>query len=319
MFQGPEHSALHRLFGPATARVLAAWGHGAVPFRVADEWRELITPADVERWVNAGTLRPPYLKLMRDGDDVPVAAYTGPRTVARTVQHGYVRPDAVAEHLATGASMVLYSIDDWYVPARMLCDGLRVATRCCAQLVGFVTPPGCRAAVRHADDADVVALQLDGEKTWELWEVGADDGSGPGDPDRAEVVTLRPGDGLYVPMRMPHRCVAGGSGSLHLTVTLRPPRLHTALLLALGRAQAATGVQGFLPADPARRADELAGVLDRLGATIRSLDVDALLRDLERESGCVPVPWLAVEVGPPAGVGVPAEVGAPAEAGRAGS
>jgi ribosomal protein L16 Arg81 hydroxylase len=74
----------------------------------------------------------------------------------------------------------------------------------------------------HVDAAHVLAVQLKGTKTWEVYrELGDADTVPP-----AQTVTLSPGDLYYLPPGTPHRAFAGDSGSLHVTFAISEPTLR---------------------------------------------------------------------------------------------
>jgi ribosomal protein L16 Arg81 hydroxylase len=161
---------------------------------------------------------------------------------------------------------------------------LRAATRCQVELIVFVTPPHSYGAARHADDAEVFAIQLHGAKTWQLWRKSDDD-------EQPLVEVLTAGRGLYVPMHMDHRAASRGETSVHLTVTLRPPTMQQALLAAFAKASAELPRVRFMPADPSERVAELTERLARLRDELAEIDVTGLLAEVERDAGCRPVSW----------------------------
>jgi hypothetical protein len=99
----------------------------------------------------------------------------------------------------------------------------------------YLTPPNSQAVPPHADDRDVLVLQLVGSKDWQVYEnvpvpypypheqVGKD-----GLPVPLEVLegptsistTLRPGDVLYMPRGFVHQAKCTQSLSFHVTIAL---------------------------------------------------------------------------------------------------
>ncbi|WP_176740424.1 JmjC domain-containing protein [Streptomyces sp. Ncost-T10-10d] len=107
------------------------------------------------------------------------------------------------------------------------------------------TPAGTRGRPLHRDDADVLAIQISGEKRWRVhagpadgnWEPAREDG----DPGEVLLETvLRPGEVLYVPRGFAHHADAvGDAPSVHLSLTVR--EAGTANLYALLQALLADG------------------------------------------------------------------------------
>lgn len=165
----------------------------------------------------------------RDGifDIAPLEQYT------RTVRRGdrlilLPDPTAVRELYAHGYSLAAQLIDRSHADYRQLCDALSAFTGYPTQLSAYLSPPGVGALQVHHDTHDVVIVQCEGEKTYELYtpvidrpistvylDPAALDGRVPD-----ATVTLQPGDVLYLPRGYPHRAVAGATGSLHLTLGL---------------------------------------------------------------------------------------------------
>ena len=81
---------------------------------------------------------------------------------------------------------------------------------------------------------DVLVFQLEGRKTWQLYEpqqrryLGVSDQSDEQLGPVKEEITMRPGDALYVRAGTPHRCLTPGDYSLHLSFDLgdRTPNIE---------------------------------------------------------------------------------------------
>jgi lysine-specific demethylase/histidyl-hydroxylase NO66 len=93
---------------------------------------------------------------------------------------------------------------------------------------------GIRAFASHCDLHEVFAVQIEGEKVWQIYENRADAPvetiQGPdaqGTIDRAKgrvmmTVTMQPGDLLYIPRGFFHDALASSDASLHLTFGVEP-------------------------------------------------------------------------------------------------
>jgi hypothetical protein len=166
-----------------------------------------------------------------------------------------------------------------YVRAlRTLAHSIEVELNFATQVNTYVTPPGQTGLVPHYDDHDVLVLQIEGSKTWQLY-VGADMPPREIQRDKDKAVALESlpaptelrlnaGDVLYVPRGRVHAARTHSEPSVHLTVGIHAP---TVLMLAIG----ALYSQSFRD--------------DRLNARLpaRHLDdasLDATLRDLVREA-----------------------------------
>lgn len=99
----------------------------------------------------------------------------------------------------------------------------------------YLTPPNSQAVKAHADDRDVLVIQLIGSKNWQVYEkvpvpypypheqVGKEGIPVPQqvlDGPVAVSTTLQPGDVLYMPRGFVHQARCSTSLSFHLTVAL---------------------------------------------------------------------------------------------------
>ena len=277
------------LFGKAAGELSTSEGRRALRFEPGSRFGQAVRCSAVARWLRTNALRPPYLELTRDGRSLPFSQYTASRTVARVSYPGYVAADGLFAGIAQGASVVLNAVEEWHAPLREACDDLADATRCRVQAVVFVTPPGARCLPPHRDDADVVVLQVHGSKHWQLWQwMPWRERPAPECAELPPVLehTLHAGDALYVPMGTPHSAVASAAGSIHLTLTLRPPRVRDALELALAQALAPVSPYAFLVGDGQARSAGLERALRALLDRIRETDAAELLERAENAARC---------------------------------
>lgn len=171
---------------------------------------------------------------------------------------------------------------------------------------------GVQAFQTHFDLHDVFAVQVEGEKTWRVYESRADTPVNPLPPgDEIEQwltasrgrllfeAQMRPGDILYLPRGQYHDALTGAQASLHVTFGVAPatglalvPLLEKVLLRE-------SAFREYLPDARAGGAlrDRLAKLAERVRAIMTSpafaVDVLNLQRDLAR---------------PPADYGLPAQL-----------
>ena len=134
-----------------------------------------------------------------------------------------------------GCSVVLNHADQLCPELAALCEDLQISFPHC-YCNGYLTPPGAQAVPPHADDRDVLVVQLLGEKVWKVYkEVPipypyAQEQVGKGGLDvPAEVLegataietTLRQGDILYMPRGWVHEArTESNHPSFHATVAI---------------------------------------------------------------------------------------------------
>lgn len=143
------------------------------------------------------------------------------------------RPDIYALYRAhrDGYTLIVNRIDSRWRPVAALCRALEYELHHKASANLYFTPGGTQGFTPHFDTHDVFILQLEGSKTWRLYDTVelplADDDrpvakTGLGRP-RSEL-TLKAGDVLYIPRGVVHEAVSLESSSLHLTVGLHVTR-----------------------------------------------------------------------------------------------
>ena len=160
---------------------------------------------------------------------------------------------------------------------------------------------GVQAFQTHFDLHDVFAVQVEGEKTWRVYESRADNPTQslpPGDEiekwlveSRGKLlfeVTMKPGDVMYLPRGQYHDALTGGQASLHVTFGVSPAT-GLALFKLLETAVTQESVfRAYLPdaRDEAALRERLAALAERLKAVMTSpafaIDVLNHQRDLGR-------------------------------------
>ncbi|MCH9688269.1 MAG: cupin domain-containing protein [Deltaproteobacteria bacterium] len=153
-------------------------------------------------------------------------------------QHEAVIASWVRERHLAGDTVVAYAIDGQFPTLRRLARAVGQALRARVDIGLYLTPNCTRGLAAHWDYMDVMVLQLEGTKRWQLHGTGQ---RLPVKPrtrrfsqsvDTAETtadVVLSPGDLLYLPRGTTHQVTAEDRQSLHLTVGIHRPQWHELL------------------------------------------------------------------------------------------
>ncbi|MFJ4755551.1 cupin domain-containing protein [Streptomyces sp. NPDC088763] len=175
------------------------------------------------------TVPPSYLRVTKGGKGVPSGAYT--RTVARGAALAEaLNPEKVYELFRSGGTVTWNSLNHVLPSARRLTEPFTDAFASPAEVVVFVTPARTDGFSPHHDSIDVFVVQMDGTKTWRVWDTPDERPGDEGSYTPEELgepvieVTLEPGDVLYVPHGTPHAASARSELSLHLSVGVEPRR-----------------------------------------------------------------------------------------------
>ncbi|MFJ5120395.1 JmjC domain-containing protein [Kitasatospora sp. NPDC088548] len=274
-------------------------------FRTAEWPPGLPRPSELDAVLWGGLLRVPYVEMVKAGAVVPAAEFCTVRTVAGRREDGFADPVRIAALLAEGASLLLPQLDQWHAPVRALAADIAVELGRRTEAFCFATGAGQRGLDVHRDDADVLVVQLAGEKEWTVHESPADGRWRPGlapEPGAVALSTvLRPGEVLYVPRGAPHSATGRQGLSVHLSFTVR--EVGTGQLRgAVGEWLAGGGWADGLPERPATTAELLATAAEvlRLGrARLAGLTPEELLR-LARGPLPGPLPGPVADDGPAA-------------------
>ncbi len=204
---------------------------GAAKFAQALSWRQINRLLDMTHiWSSQS------FKLVIDGQGVPAEDYCV-RAVSRDNDPS-LQPaaDKVRDWVRRGASVVLNDVDSLTPGMAAISAALEGAGLGKAQANVYISWQSHKAFPAHFDTHDVWAVQVEGEKTWNLWDGRADwpiphpafRHLGQPHHERAkgklrEQVLLRTGDLLYLPRGWYHDALAEAPASVHITYGLHAP------------------------------------------------------------------------------------------------
>lgn len=196
------------------------------------------TLTDFQQHLNNPMLKPEWVHIKRGGKTIP----TDDAMFSKNVQlrHLYfMDKEVINKEITLGAALVLEGIDILDSGINAFCDKLDKGLPCgLANSVVFFSQKGNEAYEPHADSNDVIVIQLEGRKSWKLYEYRQRCYLGSADltdeqlgPVKYEI-TLRPGDALYIRAGIPHQCTTDSNYSLHMSFDLLdrtpPPELISA-------------------------------------------------------------------------------------------
>ncbi len=141
---------------------------------------------------------------------------------------------------------------------------------------------GVQAFQTHFDLHDVFAVQIEGEKTWRVYESRADTPVNPLPPgdeienwltaSRGQLLfeaPMKPGDILYLPRGQYHDALTGAEASLHVTFGVQPATGLALLPLLEKTLIRESAFREYLP--DARFADQLRARMTRLAERVREV------------------------------------------------
>jgi ribosomal protein L16 Arg81 hydroxylase len=176
------------------------------------------------------------LKLVMDSQAVPAEAFCT-RATGRDGA-AVMQPDAklVQSWIARGASVVMNDVDSLTPGLAGVSNALEAAGLGKAQANVYISWQSHKAFRTHYDTHDVWAVQVEGEKTWNIWEGRAEwpiphpvfksQTQEHHDAARGKLrgtVLMRPGDLLYLPRGWYHDALAEAPASVHVAYGVHAP------------------------------------------------------------------------------------------------
>lgn len=194
-------------------------------------WRQINRLLDMTHIWSAASL-----KLVMDSQAVPPEQFCT-RAMGRDGGQ-LLQPDAklVQAWIAKGASVVMNDVDSLTPGLASVSNALESAGLGKAQANVYVSWQSHKAFRTHYDTHDVWAVQVEGEKDWNIWEGRAEwpiphplfKGQPQAHHDQARgtlrgVVKMKPGDLLYLPRGWYHDALAEAPASVHVAYGVHAP------------------------------------------------------------------------------------------------
>ncbi len=270
------------------------WGKSFVrmqgpPDRFKDlfSWDELNTVLETHR------LMPPRFKLFKDGQAIDPTRYITPPHM------GTPRLDSggLAVCLAEGASLILNDVQEVHPRLRELMQVFQAALKTDTYANLYAAWHTQKAFDLHWDPQDSIILQLSGKKRWKVYKPTRlhpleDDIEKPvpptGDPVWEGV--MKEGDAIYITRGWWHVVHPLNEPSLHLTVSLTPPKGIDLLGWAVSKLRSEVPVRAGLPAllDDAAKAAHMKNLRELVESVLTDDAMDDFLGQWDANIGHSP-------------------------------
>ena len=181
------------------------WGRRPMYRSGVTGFDRLLDTGTVQHWLANGARRPNF-RLVKVGSSYDERDYTRTVRMGGIDVHGVADPAAIAARMTDGATLVLQNLELVFAQVGALAARLAEAMSHPVQANAYLTPPNAAGLARHADTHDVLILQLQGSKSWEVEGLGQ--------------LELVPGDVIYIPKGTPHVASTSSATSFHLTLGL---------------------------------------------------------------------------------------------------
>jgi ribosomal protein L16 Arg81 hydroxylase len=184
------------------------------------------TTRDLQKHLNNPLLQPEWLHVKLDGNRVALEDTCFYKTVQNRKLH-FMDKEILNNEINKGASVVLEGIDILDAQVNAFVARLDDSLPCViSNSVVFFSQQDNEAYEAHCDADDVLVIQLEGKKTWQLFQpqqrryLGITDLSEQQLGPVMQEVSMRPGDAIYLRAGVPHRCITPANFSLHMSFDL---------------------------------------------------------------------------------------------------
>ncbi len=187
------------------AEFRSAWGERFLLIRGDDPtgFSDVLAIADVDRIISTAA-RPPTIRMVREGVPVEARHYCTPLRLGGRSLDDVVDPRKVSDHIRHGATLVLQSLHRTTPSVASFVSTLQCELGHPVQANAYLTPADASGLAPHADEHDVIVLQLHGSKRWSI--------------DGTDEFDLGSGDSMYIPAGVRHQACTTDTASLHLTL-----------------------------------------------------------------------------------------------------
>ena len=198
--------------------------------RTPGYYDDLLTFADVNAFMSRNDIRYPYLRLVKNGRELPLIDYADDFVYGSNIFPGLLDNDKVFQHYSQGATLSFQIFQKCMDSLSRFCNALEARFRFQTQVNIFVTPPRSKGFTAHYDDHSFFIFQISGSKHWKLYgnpvELPLQEfriktkTPDLGKPEQE--ITLNAGDMLYLPKGFYHEAHTTNDTSVHITLGIFP-------------------------------------------------------------------------------------------------
>jgi hypothetical protein len=184
------------------------------------------TLKELQNHLNNPLLKPEWIHIKTAGRRVALDSTMLDKDV-QMKRLEFMDKELINQELSKGGAIVLEGLDILDAGINAFCAKLDEGMPCgMSNSVSFFSQGGNEAYEGHADSDDVLVVQLEGRKNWNLYEPQQRRYLGNENQNESQLgpvknqISMRPGDALYLRAGVPHLCSTPGKYSLHMSFDL---------------------------------------------------------------------------------------------------
>ena len=200
---------------------------------VSINYENLLTLSDINNFFSRNDLQLPFIRMAKDGNPVPYEEYLLDISAANGFDR-IINVDKVLSKYHNGTTIILNAGQLIFNNLRKLCSKLEDFFNFRINANIYITPKNNQGFTPHVDGHDVIILQIEGEKDWEIYRPiqSLPNSSQAGDLN-AEIrngkelkhlksIKLSKGNFMYIPRGFIHEAKCSNEHSIHITIGLFP-------------------------------------------------------------------------------------------------
>ncbi|MEN0651571.1 MULTISPECIES: JmjC domain-containing protein [Hyphobacterium] len=201
-------------------------------------------------------------------------------------------PARVKALVGVGATLVANRIHEVSPGVRRAAKAIHDRTQAAIAANVYCSFKGVQAFQSHYDLHDVFVVQVEGEKTWNIW-TGREDRPishvGPGDAGAAYLmrqrgslmwqIRMKPGDVLYLPRGQYHDALAEDGATLHVTFSIAPLTGFVLFDMLKEEARHDALFRDYIPSHDVDHGGAMRAHLERLADRIREIAASPLIAE----------------------------------------
>lgn len=189
-------------------------------------FEDVLTSAEISNYLDRDDIFYPAVRLVKNGKELPLKDYTIDNVpIGHQKKNGLINTEKMMRLFNSGATIVIQGGQRYFSGITELGKNLSDIFSSPIQANLYITPKKSIGFNPHWDTHDVFVLQIEGSKTWHLYDfemrLPTKSQAFKGQKlkiEKTQTLQLKAGDFLYVPRGYVHDAIADDGVSAHITI-----------------------------------------------------------------------------------------------------